>query len=124
MGNRDALYKLTYKVEFDEGCFETEIYQETRINLKRSRGNERHLNVAVMVESTKLEDISTGRESNQCIYFKMKVLESHLKDEINQVIQENISEKTFVFSDRSTSYLDISNYVEIHVTENSQRKQL
>ena len=83
MGNRDALYKLTDMVEFDEGCFETEIDTESRTSLKRGRGSERQINVAVMAESTPLEDVATGKRSNHCRYFKMKVLESYFKEEIN-----------------------------------------
>ena len=51
-------------VEFDEGCFETEIDNESRTSLKRGRGSERQVNVAMMAESTPLENISTGRKSN------------------------------------------------------------
>jgi len=79
MGNRDALYKLTDMVEFDEGCIETEIDNESKTLLKRGRGSERQINVAVMAESTPLEDVSTGKRSNHCKYFMMKVLESYLK---------------------------------------------
>ncbi len=122
MGNRDALYKLTDMVEFDEGCFETEVDKESRRSLKRGRGSERQVNVAVMAESTPLEEVSTGRKSNHCRYFKMRVLESYLKEEINQVIEENIAEKTIVFSDKSTSYVDISDFVEVHVTEKSSEE--
>jgi len=109
-------------VEFDEGCFETEIDNESRTSLKRGRGSERQVNVAIMAESTPLEDVATGKRSNHCRYFKMKVLESYLKEEINQVIQESITEKTIVFSDKSTSYVDISNFVEVHVTEKSSKE--
>ena len=122
MGNRDALYKLTDMVEFDEGCFETEIDNESRASLKRGRVSERQFNVAVIAESTPLENISTGIKSNHCRYFKMKVLDSYLKDEINQVIEDNIAEKTIVFSDKSTSYVDISNFVEVYITEKSSKQ--
>ena len=122
MGNRDALYKLTDIVEFDEGCFETETDKATRTSLKRGRGSERQVNVAVMAESTPLEEIATGKKSNHCRYFKMRVLESYLKDEINQVIKDNIAEKTIVFSDKSTSYVDISEFVEVHITEKSSEE--
>jgi hypothetical protein len=122
MGNRDAIYKLFDMVEFDEGCFETEISKESRASLKRGRGSKRQINVAVMAESTPLEDISTGRKNNHCRYFKMKVLKSYLKEEINHVIEENIAEKTIVFSDKSTNYVDISKLVEVHVTEKSSKQ--
>jgi hypothetical protein len=122
MGNRDALYKLTDMVEFDEGCFETEISKQSRESLKRGRGSKRQVNVAVMAESTPLEDPISGKQSNHCRYFKMKVLDSYQKEEINEVVQDNIAEKTIVFSDKSTSYVDISQYVEVHITEKSTKE--
>ncbi len=122
MGNRDALYKLSDMVEFDEGCFETEISQASRLNLKRGRGSKRQVNVAVMAESTPLEEIDSGKISNLCRYFKMKVLESYEKEQINQIIEDNIAEKTIVFSDKSTSYVDIAKFVEVHVTEKSSKE--
>jgi hypothetical protein len=75
-----------------------------------------------MAESTPLEEITSGKKSNHCRCFKMKVSETYLKEEINQVIEESITEKTFVFSDKSTSYVDISNFVEVHVTEKSSKE--
>ena len=122
MGNRDALYKLSDMVEFDEGCFETEISQASRLNLKRGGGSKRQVNVAVMAESTPLEEIDSGKKSNHCRYFKMKVLESYEKEQINQIIEDNIAEKTIVFSDKSTSYVDIAKFVEVHVTEKSSKE--
>lgn len=122
MGKRDSLYELAGMLEFDEGYFETETCEKDRKNLKRGRGSQRQVNVAVMAESTPLEDIETGKKSKQCRYFKMKVLESHNSEEINQVIKENINEKSIVFSDKSTSYFDIADFVEIHVTEKSSKE--
>lgn len=49
----------------------------------------------------------------------MKVLESHQSEDIDQVVQENIDEKSIVFSDQSTSYFDLAKYVEVHITEKS-----
>lgn len=119
MGNRDSLYELDGSIEFDEGHFETEQNAATKSKLKRGRGSQRQVNVAVMAESTPLEDIETGKKSSHCRYFKMKVLDSFEKQEINNVIQQNISETTIVFSDKSTSYVNISDFVEVHITEKS-----
>jgi hypothetical protein len=52
----------------------------------------------------------------------MKVLESHNSEEINQVIKDNINEKSIIFSDKSTSYFDIADIVEIHITEKSSKE--
>ena len=122
MGNRDARYTLEGMIEFDEGYFtieSTEIEQEKGI---RGRGAVGKSNVAIMAESTVLEDIETGEKSNHCRYFKAKVLTDHTSEQINQTIQESISEKSILFTDRSTSYIDIADYVEIHITEKSNKE--
>lgn len=122
MGKRDDRYKLEDMVEFDEGYFETATKESDKQNLKRGRGSQRQSNVAVMAESTPLEDIETGKKSKHVRYFKMKVLESHLSDEINEAVPNNINETSIVFSDKSTSYVDISEYVEVHITEKSTKE--
>jgi hypothetical protein len=49
----------------------------------------------------------------------MKVLYDHRADTISDTVEENFQDKSIVFSDKSTSYVDISDYVEIHMTEKS-----
>lgn len=120
MGKRDALYRLEGATEFDEGYFEKATSE--KVKLKRGRGSQRQMNVAVMAESTPLENIETGISSSQCRYFKMKVLHDHKAETINEVIEENFSEKSIVFSDKSSSYVNISDYVEIHITEKSDKQ--
>ena len=122
MGNRAARYTLEGMIEFDEGYFtieSTEIEQDKGI---RGRGAVGKSNVAIMAESTVLEDIETGKKSNQCRYFKAKVLTDHTSELINETIQESISEKSILFTDKSTSYIDIADYVEIHITEKSNKE--
>lgn len=122
MGKRDDLYELKGMVEFDEGYFE----QATKVvegqKTKRGRGSKRQSNVAVMAESTKLEDVSTGKKSSHVRYFKMKVLDSHKKGEVNELVSKKLEEQSIVFSDKSTSYVDIADYVEIHVSEKSNKE--
>ena len=122
MGKRDDMYNLEDMVEFDEGYFTVETTEKDKENLKRGRGSEQQVNVAVMAESTPLEDIETGKKSSSCKYFKMKVLKTHQAQEINEVIKDNIEEKTILFSDKSTSYVDIEKYVEAHLTEKSTKE--
>ena len=122
MGNRDARYTLEGMIEFDEGYFtveSSEIEQEKGI---RGRGAVGKMNTAIMAESTVLEDIETGKKSNQCRYFKAKVLTDHTSEQINETIKESISEKSILFTDKSTSYIDIADFVEIHVTEKSNKE--
>jgi hypothetical protein len=120
MGKRDALYQLEGAIEFDEGYFEKATSE--KVKLKRGRGSQRQMNVAVMAESTPLEDLETGIKSRQCRYFKMKVLYDHKADTINDIVEENFENKSIVFSGKSTSYVDISDYVEIHMTEKSDKQ--
>ena len=119
MGKRDSLYGLTGMVEFDEAYFETETSEKDKQNLKRGKGSQRQQNVAVAAESVPLEDFETGKKGKQCRYFKMKVLDGHSSAEVNEFIGQNIAEESIVFSDKSKSYLDIANYVEVHVSEKS-----
>ena len=80
MGNRDARYTLEGMIEFNEGYFtikSTEIEYGKGI---RGRGSVGKSNVAIMAESTVLENIETGEKSNQCRYFKAKVLTDHTSE--------------------------------------------
>ena len=122
MGKRDSLYELTGMVEFDEAYFETETSEKDKQNLKRGKGSQRQQNVAVAAESTPLENIETGQKGRHCRYFKMKVQEGQGANEINGFIEQNISEESIVFSDKSTSYFDIADYVEVHITEKSTKE--
>jgi len=119
MGKRDNLYSLGGMVEFDEAYFETATSEKDKQNLKRGRGSQRQQNVAVAAESVPLENPETGEKGKQCRYFKMKVLEGHSSEEVNNFIGHNIEEESIVFSDKSTSYFDIADYVEVHVSEKS-----
>ena len=117
MGNRDNLYGLKGEVEFDEGYFERAMSQ--RVKLKRGKGSQRQMNVAVLAESTPLEDIDAGKKSSSCRYFKMKVMKTHKKESVDELLQNTLDGKSIVFSDKSTSYVNISDYVETHVSEKS-----
>lgn len=121
MGNREALYTLEGMIEMDEGYFTIESSELEQSKGVRGRGAAGKSNVAIMAESTPLEDPETGKTEKQCAYFKAKVLDNHTAESINKTIQESINEKSIVFTDKSTSYIDIANYVELHVTEKSDK---
>lgn len=68
-----------------------------------------------MTESTVLEDLDTGKVEGQCRYFKAKVLDDHKSEGTGETLKENISdEQVIVFTDQSTSYVDIADFVELH----------
>jgi len=119
MGKRDARYTLEGMIEMDEGYFTTESSKVEKSKGKRGRGAAGKSNVAVMAESEQLEDIDTGKKSSQCRYFKAKVLDHHKAEGINEAVKESFNEKSIVLSDDSTSYVDISDYVELHISEKS-----
>ena len=50
-----------------------------KVKLKRGKGSQRQINVAVLVEWTLLEDVDTGEKISSCRYFKMKVLKTKKK---------------------------------------------
>ena len=122
MGNRDARYTLEGMIEMDEGYFTVESSEIEKSKGKRGRGAAGKTPVSIMAESTQLEDIETGEKTSQCRYFKAKVLESHQADEINDTVKESFDEKSIVFTDDSTSYVDIADYVELHFSEKSSEK--
>jgi len=122
MGNRDARYTLKGMIEMDEGYFTIESSEIEQSKGVRGRGAAGKKNVAIMAESTVLEDAKTGKVQRQARYFKAKVLNTHQANEINNLIDESIEEKSIVFTDKSTSYVDIADFVELHVTEKSNEQ--
>lgn len=122
MGDRDSRYTLEGMIEFDEAYFtveSSEIEQEKGIRGKGAVGKQ---NVTIMAESTPLEDIETGKKEKQVRFFKAKVLDGHEGEEINETIKESINNQSIVFTDKSTSYVDISDFVELHITEKSDKQ--
>lgn len=123
MGQRDDLYSLEGMIEADEGYFSVEASTVEQKAQKAGRGSVTKSNVMVMAESTVLEDIETGETDRQCRYFKAKVLEDHQAKGTDGVLTAAIDgEKAIVFSDKSTSYINIEDYVEMHITEKSNEK--
>ncbi len=122
MGKRDAGYTLEGMIEMDEGYFtvaSSEVEQSKGI---RGRGAVGKANTLVMSESIPLENLETGSQSKSCRYFKAKVLNTHKAEEINQTVQESIDNESIVFTDQSTSYVDIADFVELHITEKSNKE--
>jgi len=120
MGNRDNLYTLEGMIEMDEAYFEKATAEGTK--LKRGRGSQKQQNVTAFAESTPLEDLQIGRISKHCRYFKMKVLPNQKSVGINDAVSKNIEQSSIMFTDKSTSYFDIADYVEVHITEKSSNE--
>jgi transposase-like protein len=122
MGKREERYTLEGMIEMDEAYFTVEASEIEKNKGIRGKGAKGKSNVAILAESTPLEDIETGETSSHCRYFKAKVLSNHKSDEIEKTIQESIDNKSIVFTDKSTSYVNIADYVELHMTEKSNKK--
>ena len=122
MGQRDDLYMLEGMIEFDEGCFRTVPTTKSKRQSKRGRGSHQQTNVAVMAESTPLEDIETSKKNSQCRYFKLKALSSYESEEVDQVVKTSINKDSVLFTDKSTSYLNLSKYVDLHISEKSTKE--
>ena len=123
MGQRDDRYTLEGMIEADEGYFAVEASAVERGKQKAGRGSKTKSNVMVMAESTVLEDVETGKTENQCRYFKAKVLENHKAENTDETVKKAIDgEKSIVFLDKSTSYLNMKDYVDIHITEKSNER--
>ncbi len=122
MGKRDARYTLEGMIEFDEAYFTVEsskIEQEKGIRGKGAVGKQ---NVAMMAESTPLEEVETGKKEKQVRFFKAKVLDGHTGEQINETIKDSIDNQSIVFTDKSTSYVDIADFVELHIMEKSSKE--
>jgi len=123
MGQRDDRYTLEGMIEMDEGYFTIEASKYEHKAQKSGRGSKTKSNVMIMAESTILEDLETGKVERQCRYFKAKVLEDHKADGTDKTFENVIDgEQTIVFTDKSTSYVNIADYVEIHITEKSNEQ--
>ncbi len=123
MGQRDDRYTLEGMIEADEGYFTIEASANNHKTQKKGRGSKTKSNVMVMAESTVLEDVGTGKVGRQCRYFKAKVLTDHKMEGTDRTLQKAIdNEESIVFTDKSTSYVNIADYVDIHISEKSDEK--
>jgi hypothetical protein len=125
MVSRDNRHTLEGMVEMDEGYFTIEASENIHKTQKAECGSKKKTNANVMVisKSTILEDIETGKIKRQFPYFNVKVLENHLADGTDQILKNTIDkDKTIEFADKSTSYVNFANYVELHISEKSNEK--
>lgn len=122
MGNRDAKYTLEGMIEFDEAYFTVESSEVEKQKGTRGKGAVGKQNVAVMAESIPLEDLNTGEKKKHVRYFKAKVLDGHGGEEINDTIKKSIDNQSIVFTDKSKSYVDIADFVELHIMEKSSKE--
>ena len=117
MGKRDDFYKLEDMVEYDEAFVEKAVDKKTKANLKAGRGSQKQSTVAVMAESTILEDINTGKLEKSCRYFKMKKIKNLEAKTAEDIIKDFVDKDTVLQTDKSTTFTDLSDCIDIHVKE-------
>ncbi len=123
MGQRDERYRLEDMVEYDEAFVDKATKAKDRSKLKRGRGSQKQSKVAVMAESTPLEDPESGKVDKICRYFKMKKIKNLEAKTAQQLIKDYIDPSAVLQTDKSTTFSDLSDCINVHVREISGTKE-
>jgi hypothetical protein len=123
MGQRDDRYRLEDMVEYDEAYVGKSTKAQVRSKLKRGRGTQKQSKVAVMAESTVLEDPESGKLTKSCRYFKMKKITNLEAKTAQALIKEYIDSDSVLQTDKSTTFSDLSACIDVHVREISGTKE-
>ena len=123
MGQRDERYRLEDMVEYDEAFVGKATKAKVRSQLKRGRGSQKQSKVAVMAESTLLEDPDSGKTDKSCRYFKMKKIKNLEAKTAQRLIKDYIDSNAVLQTDKSTTFSDLSDCIDVHVREISGTKQ-
>jgi len=70
-----------------------------------------------MVESTVLEDPDSGKLEKSCRYFNMKKIKNLGAKTVQILIKEFIYKNTVLQTDKSTTFSDLSDCIDVHVRE-------
>ena len=117
MGQRDDMYNFQrHGVEFDEAYVWVSTESQTTVKTGKGKPHKKS-NVSVMAESIPLEESESGEKSKSVRYFKMKVLENHKAKGIDEVVEESQPRWRKYCLQRQESYVNISDYVEAHLSE-------
>jgi hypothetical protein len=123
MGQRDDRYRLEDMVEYDEAYVGKSTKAQVRSKLKRGRGTQKQSKVVVMAESTVLEDPVSGKFDKSCRYFKMKKIKNLEAKTVQALIKEYIDSNSVLQTDKSTTFSDLSDCIDVHVREISGTKE-
>jgi hypothetical protein len=121
MGKRDAMYMLKGMVEYDEAYVEKATAEKIQNQLKRGKGSQRQVIVAVAAESTPLEAIVTGKKSQHCGFFKMKVLRNETAASIEQFVTNSIDKKSVLTTDKNQASVNLERLVDNHIKVKSSK---
>ncbi|MFT4805262.1 MAG: hypothetical protein ACI9YE_002478 [Psychroserpens sp.] len=83
---------------------------------QKGRGSQKKRAVAIMAESAILENPETSEQEKHVPHFKMKMMQGHKAEGVDGLLQESLVGKNIVFSDKSTSYVNIADYVDVHIS--------
>lgn len=122
MGKRDNEYKLEDMVEYDEAYITKATSAGKKKDLRRGRGTQQKATVAVMAESTVLEDFKTKELTKSCRYFKMKKIEDLKAKTAEKLIKDFVNKDAVLQTDDSTTYAKFEDFVDVHVTDLSSTK--
>jgi hypothetical protein len=123
MGKRDGSYRLEDMVEYDEAFVGTATEAGKKRKIKRGRGSQRKSAVAVMAESSILEDPKTGEMDKSCRYFKMNKVSNLKAKTAEKLIRGLIDKEAVLQTDESTTFADFAEFIEVHVQEISSTKE-
>jgi hypothetical protein len=117
MGRRDDRYRLEDMAEYDEAFVGKATKPNIKTTLKRGRGSQKRAKVAIMAESTPLEDPESGKLSKSCRYFKMKKIKNLEAKTAQALIKEYIDQSSVLQTDKSTTFSDLGDCIDVHVRE-------
>lgn len=117
MGKRDDEYKLEDMVEYDEAYVTKATPPKQKKKLSRGRGSQQKCKVAVMAESTVLEDFKKGELTKSCRYFKMKKIDNLKAKTADKLVKDLIDKEAVLQTDDSTTYANFEDIIDVHVTE-------
>ncbi|MFT7157673.1 MAG: hypothetical protein ACI8Q1_002696 [Parvicella sp.] len=69
-----------------------------------------------MAESTILESPETAEQEKHVPYFKMNMMQDHKAEGMDGLLQESLAGKNIVLSNKSTSYSNMADYVDVHIS--------
>jgi len=78
--------------------------------------------VAVAAESSLLEDITTGKISSNCGFFKMKVLKDVRAESVEQFVEDSIRKESVLITDKNQAYVNPEKLVDNPINVNSSKK--
>lgn len=94
-------------VEYDEAYVTKATLSKQKKKLSRGRGSQQKCKVAVMDESTVLEDFKKGEFNKSCRYFKMKKIDNLKAKTEDKLVKDLIDKEAMLQTDDSTTFANL-----------------